>query len=126
MDELFDQTIILRKKYNDKEHKKEQIRKGEFTIEKKKNQTNSYKFDEDDGNYKHKEVDKKLSTIIQKARVNKNFTQKQLAQKMNIQIGQLNDYESGKKNPDNNILAKLERILKVKLRGEKSKIGSPL
>lgn len=127
MDNLFDQTIILHKKFNDKENKKDKIRKGEYTVEKKKNYNNSLKnLDEDTGEYKAPIINKKICAVIQKARLNKNLTQKTLAQKINIQVSQLNDFESGKKKPDNAILGKLERILGVKLRGNNSKLGDPL
>ena len=130
MNKLLDETIILHKNFKKKEYKKEykkeQLRKGEFTVEKKKKYDNSFKLDEDTGDYKSKEVNKKLCSVIQKARLNKNYTQKTLAQKLNIQTNLLNEYESGKKNPDNATLAKLEKYLKVKLRGDPSKIGNSL
>lgn len=122
-----DETIVLFKKYNDKQNKKEQIRKGEYTIEKKKNvNSNSYKFDEDTGEYKTAQVNKKLCVIIQKARLSKKLSQKDLAKKVNIQVGILNEYEAGKKKPDNNILGKLEKVLNVKLRGDNNKLGNSI
>ena len=64
MNKLLDETIILHKNFKKKkykkEYKKEQLRKGEFTVEKKKKYDNSFKLDEDTGDYKSKEVNKKL------------------------------------------------------------------
>lgn len=47
----------------------------------------------------------------------KQFTQKDLAQKINEKPSVIQDYESGKAIPNPQILSKMERILGVKLRG---------
>jgi transcriptional regulator with XRE-family HTH domain len=47
----------------------------------------------------------------------KQFTQKDLAQKVNEKPSVIQDYESSKAIPNPQILGKLERILGVKLRG---------
>ena len=52
------------------------------------------------------------------------LSQKDLAQKINEKPSVLQDYESGRAVPNPQILGKMERILKVKLRG--SDIGKPL
>ncbi|KAI8875392.1 hypothetical protein K501DRAFT_202736, partial [Backusella circina FSU 941] len=52
------------------------------------------------------------------------ITQKELAQLVNEKPQVVNDYESGKAIPNQNILAKMERVLGVKLRGKN--IGDPL
>ena len=126
MQNLFDQTITLRKRYDNKEIKNNKLRNGEFTIEKKKKYDNSYKLEEDTGEYKAPTGDKKISSLIRQGRLNKNLNQKSLAQKLNIQVNILNEYESGKKKPDNSVLGKMERILSIKLRGDKSKLGTKL
>ena len=126
MQNLFDETVILRKKYDRKEGIKNKLRNGEFTIEKKKKNNNNYKLDEDTGDYNSPVIDRKISNLIKTGRLNKNLNQKTLAQKLNIQSNLLNEYESGKKKPDNIILGKLERILKIKLRGDKSKLGTKI
>ncbi len=66
-----------------------------------------------------------MGKAIQQARQAKEMTQKDLATKINEKPSVVNDYESGKaSNPNQQILAKLERALGVKLRGKD--IGSPL
>lgn len=45
------------------------------------------------------------------------LSQKDIAQKINEKPSILQDYESSKAIPNSQILAKLERVLKVKLRG---------
>ncbi|KAF3915090.1 hypothetical protein ABW21_db0208914 [Orbilia brochopaga] len=52
------------------------------------------------------------------------MTQKDLATKINEKPSVINDYESGRAVPSQQVLAKLERALGVKLRGKD--IGSPL
>lgn len=52
------------------------------------------------------------------------MTQKDLATKINEKPSVINDYESGRAIPSQQVLAKLERALGVKLRGKD--IGSPL
>lgn len=66
-----------------------------------------------------------VSKAIQKARQDKGMTQKDLATKINEKPTVVNEYEAGKApNPNQQILAKMERALGVKLRGQN--IGAPL
>lgn len=55
-----------------------------------------------------------LKMAIQKARMNKNLTQKQLAFAINVNSKIVNDYETGKAVPNKQILSKLSRVLGVK------------
>ena len=63
-------------------------------------------------------VSHNLSMKIQQARLASGLTQKELATKINEKPSVINEYESGKAVPNNQILAKLERSLNVKLRGQ--------
>ena len=58
-----------------------------------------------------------MGKAIQTARQEKELSQKDLAQKVNEKPSVIQDYESGKAVPNPQILSKLERTLKVKLRG---------
>jgi len=69
-------------------------------------------------------VSNDLAKVIQKARQEKGWTQKELATKICEKPQVVNEYESGKAKPNQQILAKLERNLGVKLRGKN--IGEPL
>ncbi|KAI9228752.1 MAG: putative multi-protein binding factor 1 [Piptocephalis tieghemiana] len=71
-----------------------------------------------------KKVEQTVRLAIQKARQEKGLTQKALATAINEKPTVVNDYESGRGTPNPNILAKMERVLKVKLRGKN--VGSPL
>ena len=54
---------------------------------------------------------------ISQARLEMKLTQKDLAQQVNEKPSVIQDYEAGKAIPSPQILGKLERSLKVKLRG---------
>ncbi|KAI9067063.1 ylMBF1 [Trametes sanguinea] len=58
-----------------------------------------------------------VGKAIQQARMEKQLSQKDCAQKINEKPSVLQDYESGRAIPNPQILAKLERVLGVKLRG---------
>lgn len=61
---------------------------------------------------------------MQTARMEKQLSQKDVAQKINEKPSVLQDYEAGRAIPNPQILSKLERVLGVKLRG--NDIGKPL
>lgn len=71
----------------------------------------------------HEKVPLSLSRAIQQARQAKEWTQKDLATKINEKIEVIKEYESAKAVPNQTILAKLERVLGMKLRGKE--IGQP-
>jgi len=58
-----------------------------------------------------------VGRAIQDARLELKLSQKEVAQKVNEKPSVIQDYESSKAIPNPQILAKLERILGVKLRG---------
>ncbi|KII88918.1 hypothetical protein PLICRDRAFT_109245 [Plicaturopsis crispa FD-325 SS-3] len=65
-----------------------------------------------------------VGRAIQTARMDLKMAQKDLAAKINEKPSVIQDYESSKATPNPQILGKLERVLKVKLRG--SDIGKKL
>lgn len=69
-------------------------------------------------------VEISVGRAIQKARQEKQMTQKDLAQKINEKPQVVNEYEAGKAIPNQQILGKMERVLGIKLRGKN--IGEPL
>lgn len=60
------------------------------------------------------------SLLIQNGRKTKNLTQKQLAQKLNIDSKIIQGYEAGKIVPDVKLMVKIENILNIKLNKKKS------
>ena len=67
---------------------------------------------------KVKTLNRSVSLRIQQARQAKGWTQKELAQKISEKPQVINDYESGRAIPNNQILSKMERVLGTKLRGK--------
>ncbi|KAI9187109.1 hypothetical protein LWI28_024467 [Acer negundo] len=80
---------------------------------------NTRKLDEDSESLSHDRVPTELKKAIMQARMDKKFTQAQLAQMINEKPQIIQEYESGKAIPNQQILTKLERTLGVKLRGKK-------
>lgn len=82
------------------------------------------KLDDTDDVVKTKRVDASVGKAISLARLEKKFTQKDLATKVNEKPNVINDYEAGRAVPNQQVLGKIERALGVKLRGKN--IGEPL
>lgn len=71
-----------------------------------------------------KKIEASVGKAIQKGRQDKKLSQKDLATKINEKPTIVNDYEAGRGTPNQQVLAKMERVLGIKLRGKD--IGSPL
>ncbi|KAK8691348.1 hypothetical protein V6N13_074859 [Hibiscus sabdariffa] len=80
---------------------------------------NTRKLDEDTENLAHERVPTELKKAIMQARMDKKLTQAQLAQIINEKPQIIQEYESGKAIPNQQIIGKLERALGAKLRGKK-------
>jgi putative transcription factor len=80
---------------------------------------NTRKLDEEHEPAAFERVSSEVKHSIQKARLEKKWTQAELAQKINERPQVVQEYESGKAIPSQQVLAKLERALGVKLRGKK-------
>jgi putative transcription factor len=78
----------------------------------------------DEGVFEVQKVSMSVSKAIQDGRRQKEMTQKDLATKINEKPQIVGEYESGKGVPNQQVLAKMERVLGIKLRGKD--IGSPL
>ncbi|KAJ8633413.1 hypothetical protein MRB53_026749 [Persea americana] len=80
---------------------------------------NTRKLDDETENLAHDRVPTELRKNIQQARMDKKLTQSQLGQLINEKPQVIQEYESGKAIPNQQIITKLERVLGVKLRGKK-------
>ncbi|KZV27262.1 multiprotein-bridging factor 1b-like [Dorcoceras hygrometricum] len=80
---------------------------------------NTRKLDEETDNLSHDRVPTELKKAIMQARIDKKLTQSQLAQLINEKPQVIQEYESGKAIPNQQIISKLERALGAKLRGKK-------
>ncbi|XP_075513949.1 multiprotein-bridging factor 1a-like [Primulina tabacum] len=69
--------------------------------------------------YSDDRVPTELKKAIMQARIDKKLTQSQLAQLINEKPQVIQEYESGKAIPNQQIISKLERALGAKLRGKK-------
>eukprot|EP00045_Choanoeca_perplexa_P022940 m.11408 g.11408 ORF g.11408 m.11408 type:complete len:149 (+) comp9810_c0_seq1:113-559(+) len=85
---------------------------------------NTARLDEETEELKHETLSLSVGKAIMKARNEKGMTQKDLATKINEKPSIVQEYESSKTIPNQQILGKLERALGVKLRGKN--IGQPL
>lgn len=79
---------------------------------------NVRKLDQETAPLAFEKVAPEVKHAIQKARMDKKWTQAQLAQQINEPPKVIQEHESGKAIPNQQILAKLERVLGVKLRGK--------
>ena len=66
----------------------------------------------EDGNLKHKKMDVSFGKELQKKRLSKGMTQKDLAQKLNIPVKDINDIEAGKAKHNPGLMSKINRIMK--------------
>ncbi|KAK3088230.1 hypothetical protein FSP39_016417 [Pinctada imbricata] len=85
---------------------------------------NTAKLDRETEELHHDTVTLDVSRLIQQGRQAKGLTQKELATKINEKQQVINDYEAGKAIPNQQVLAKMERVLAMKLRGKDK--GKPL
>lgn len=66
----------------------------------------------EDGNLKHKKMDSSFGKDLQKKRLSKGMTQKDLALKLNIPVKDINHIESGKAKHNPGLMNKINRIMK--------------
>ena len=99
-------TVVLRSKKKDTEKKKVPHKSG----------TRLQKFEKmaENDELKHKKIDQSMKTKIQQARASLKLTQKQLAQRCNIQEQVIKDIESGKANYNPKDMNKIKRVLHIK------------
>jgi len=79
---------------------------------------NALKLENETEELTHKTVNTEVKKAIMQGRLAKKLTQAQLAQQINERPQIIQEYESGKAIPNQQILGKLERVLGVKLRGK--------
>ena len=127
-EDLWNQITYLTNKRAKEEKKQKELRAGNSVSIKKINHTghNLKKLDDDTGDYSAIKTNQSLCKIIQQTRSKLGIKQKDLANKLNINVNDYNKYESGVLKPDNKILIKLQHHLKVKLTGKQSDWGKSI
>jgi ribosome-binding protein aMBF1 (putative translation factor) len=78
------------------------------------NVININKLDNETDVQKHKTVSHSLKMQIQSTRLSMKLTQKDLANKLNLPVKTISDYESGRAIPNPNTLNKIKRVLHIK------------
>ena len=106
------ESVETRQKYNAGTNKKAVTSK------------NTAKLDRETEELHHDHVSLSVGRLIQQGRQQKNLTQKELAAKINEKPQIINEYESGKAIPNDQIMGKIERAIGLKLRGKNK--GKPL
>lgn len=130
-EDLFEQITYLTNKRAANDKIKKDMRAGNFETVKKQidsggNLKKLEKLDDDTGDYSVQKTDRNLNQIIQQTRTKLNISQKDMAKKLNIDNGTYNKYESGALKIDIKHLLKMQKILKVKLTGNKSEWGNSI
>ena len=127
-DDLFNQITYLTNKRVVNEQKKKDLRAGNFETVKKHTHTGEHfkNLHVDTGDYSIQKTDRNLNQIIQQSRTKLNISQKDMAKKLNIDNGTYNKYESGALKIDIKHLLKMQKILKVKLTGNKTEWGNSI
>ncbi|XP_072016019.1 endothelial differentiation-related factor 1 homolog [Amphiura filiformis] len=85
---------------------------------------NTAKLDRETEELHHDRVPLEVGKLIQRGRQDKEMTQKDLATRINEKPQVINDYEAGRAIPNQQVLAKIERVIGMKLRGKEK--GQPL
>ena len=112
---------LVNKKVAMENAKKDKIRNGEIGTEtKRKYQGDSKmkKLEQDMDNLKIETINTSISKTIREQRTKLNMKQKDLANKINVPVNVIQQYENGKSQTDIKILIKLEKALRCKLTGK--------
>ena len=65
----------------------------------------------EEGKLSHKKMDTEFGKSLQKYRLNKGMTQKDMAQKLNIPVKDINEIESGKMKHNGQLMNKIKRLI---------------
>ena len=89
-------------------------KKKNNTIEKKqyvKSKEQKMNENEENGKLSHKKMDSDFGKSLQKYRLSQNMTQKDIAQKLNIPVKDINEIESGKMKHNGQLMGKIKRLI---------------
>merc|ERR1712228_838859 len=90
-------------------------KKGNKSNDDQKKKPKRTRVDEEQEDFRTAKIGKNFSVALQQARLKKGWKQQQLAQQLNVRQTVINQYESGKAKPNSQLIAKMNRILGVKL-----------
>ena len=108
------EPVILQKKQS-KTLTNNDMRNGKFQVRTKKSESaqKMNKIDNETEKFTIKKISKKVSQEIQKGRLAKKLTQKQLANAINVSPKVINEMESGKAQPNEAVKRKIARVLNI-------------
>ena len=66
---------------------------------------------EEEGKLSHKKMDAEFGKSLQKYRLSQNMTQKDIAQKLNIPVKDINEIESGKMKHNGALMGRIKRLI---------------
>ena len=104
-------TVYLKANKFIKEQKKEE-NKNKNPINENLSKEKKMEKKIEDGNMKHTKMNVNFGKNLQKLRLSKNLTQKDLANKLNIPVKTINDIESGKAKHNGQLMNKINRYFK--------------
>lgn len=87
--------------------KKNNIEKKEYVKSKEQKMNEN----EENGKLSHKKMDSEFGKSLQKYRLSQNMTQKDIAQKLNIPVKDINEIESGKMKHNGQLMGKIKRLM---------------
>ena len=87
--------------------KKNNIEKKEYVKSKEQKMNEN----EENGKLSHKKMDSDFGKSLQKYRSSINMTQKDIAQKLNIPVKDINEIESGKMKHNGQLMGKIKRLM---------------
>jgi putative transcription factor len=110
------ETVVLQKKQS-KTLTSNNMRDRTFEVRTKKSESaqKMHKIDCETENFTIKKISKKISQEIQKGRLAKKLTQKQLANAINVTPKVINEMESGKSQLNETVKCKIARYLNIKI-----------
>jgi ribosome-binding protein aMBF1 (putative translation factor) len=76
-----------------------------------KSKEQKMKESEEEGKLSHKKMDLEFGKSLQKYRLSQGLTQKDIAQKLNIPLKDINEIESGKMKHNGQIMGKIKRLM---------------
>ena len=76
-----------------------------------KSKEQKMKESEEEGKLSHKKMDLEFGKSLQKYRLSQGLTQKDIAQKLNIPVKDINEIESGKMKHNGQLMGKIKRLM---------------
>ena len=122
--DLYAQTIVLTNKHVNKQKQLKALREGNKLTNKKINSNtqhqasksqklDSYNGEDSQNGGSHEKVNIKIGKLIQKKRLEKKLTQKQLGNLLNTKENIIKDIEAGKAIKDTQLLSRIKRKLNI-------------